>query len=105
MELLAESHLKFRKAFELAQSAKADERDSKDLQHMQRPRNLYNCDCCGGPHARSDCRFKNVICHGEEKKGHLVYSTWGQAQEGGAHHGDFTSKNVELERKLMRVLL
>ena len=41
----------------------------------------------------------------EEKKGYLVYSTWGQAQKGRAHHGDFTSKNVELEWKLIRVLL
>ena len=81
--LLAESDLKLKKAFELAQAAEVAEKDSKDLQKptagavhtvSKRPSIpvLDNCSRCGGKHAAATCRFKDAECHFCHKKGHLA---------------------------------
>ena len=86
--LLAESELTFKKAFELAQAMETADRDAQDL---GKPReevhaiggtaggrkdvapqtaNTAPCYHCGSRH-RGECRFKNAVCHGCGKRGHI----------------------------------
>ena len=81
--LLAESDLKLKKAFELAQAAEVAEKNAKDLQKPivgavhalpKQPSTPVsdNCPRCGGKHAAATCRFKDAECHFCHKKGHLA---------------------------------
>ena len=86
--LLAESELTFKKAFELAQAMETADRDARDL---GKPReevhaiggtaggrkdvapqtaNITPRYHCGSRH-RGECRFKNAVCHGCGKRGHI----------------------------------
>ena len=81
--LLAESDLKLKKAFELAQAAEVAEKNAKDLRKPivgavhalpKQPGTPVsdNCSRCGGKHAAATCRFKDAECHFCHKKGHLA---------------------------------
>ena len=86
--LLAESDLKFKKAFELSQAEEVAERSAKDLQKsnvgsvqtlQRQPSNpvlsepiVRNCYRCGGTHAPDTCRFRETECYLCPKKGHLA---------------------------------
>ena len=92
--LLAEKELTFERAFEVAQSVEAAEKNSKIIRngsngkqetlhysetgftHKDRKsdkefKKLPTCYSCGGPHLAPSCRFKENICRFCKKKGHV----------------------------------
>ena len=92
--LLAEKELKFERAFEIAQSIEAAEKNSKIIKNGSNgnQETLHNsetgfthkdrysdkeceknptCYRCGGPHLAPSCRFKETICRFCKKKGHV----------------------------------
>ena len=94
--LLAEKTLTYEKALEFALAIESAEQDTKQLQSTQatatpqvhhsaparkgrgqnkrppRQGTQITCYRCGGGHAPAQCRFKDTICHGCKKRGHLV---------------------------------
>lgn len=92
--LLAEKTLTYEKALELALVIESAERDTKQLQATQatpqvhhsaparrgrgqnrrppRQGTQFTCYRCGGGHAPEQCRFKNTVCHGCKRRGHLI---------------------------------
>lgn len=97
--LLAEPNLDFKKAFQLAQSLEAADRNVKDLQHVPgRPDKLYRlhsqpdagarrpqtlrCYRCGADHKPTDCGFKDAECHYCHKKGHIAKVCRSKARDG-----------------------
>ena len=94
--LLAEPDLKFKKAFELAQTAETATKNAKDLHTARHAKDIHTseptihsvaaqgtrpmfggralgrgCYRCGGSHEASSCKFKDTECHYCHKKGHL----------------------------------
>ena len=92
--LLAEKELTFERAFEIAQSIEAAEKNSKIIKNgsngnqetlhysetgfTHKDRNSDKeyeknptCYRCGGPHLAPSCRFKETICRFCKKKGHV----------------------------------
>ena len=78
--LIAEKDLSFAKAFEIAQSMEAAERDAKALkeptaviQQVSNPSKQSQCFHCGGKHHEAkNCRFREAVCHSCGKRGHIV---------------------------------
>ena len=93
--LLAEKDLTYEKAYELALTMEAAERDTKDLKHdsgrtevhkgevhsiqsrrgrkdSSRKRGKPTCYRCGGEHLAPSCRFKETECHRCKKVGHIA---------------------------------
>ena len=86
-----EADLTFDKAFYMCQAFEAAERDTKDIQAGQRkntaqvfavkqtqvPRatslsaRTAPCYRCLGRHLAKECPFKNAMCHGCSKRGHI----------------------------------
>ena len=82
--LLSKNELTFAKAWEVAQSMEAAERNAQQLKGADTPIQLVSrqlpkvqarnipCSRCGGEnHTAQECRFKEAICHACSKKGHI----------------------------------
>ena len=82
--LLSKNELTFAKAWEVAQSMEAAERNAQQLKGADTPIQLVSrqlpkvqarnipCSRCGGEnHTAQECRFKEAICHACGKKGHI----------------------------------
>src|SRR5664279_391348 len=88
--LLSEADLTFRRAIDIAVAMETAARDASELQHQRRqevdvhkmaaaikpsaPVSTAQKPCyrCNGFHHPNSCRFKNAICHGCSKHGHIM---------------------------------
>ncbi|XP_061883310.1 uncharacterized protein K02A2.6-like isoform X1 [Entelurus aequoreus] len=80
--------LTFKKALEISQGMEMAANNAKDIQkghggaqtaavhHVRRETGKHErkveCFRCGGGHYANDCKFKDVVCHACNKKGHLA---------------------------------
>ena len=84
-KLLAEKSLDIDKAYALALSIEAAERDSKDLRNPPTPQlvqyqassnppklDAVTCYRCGGPHLATVCKHLTTVCNNCKKRGHLA---------------------------------
>ena len=82
---MAEKSLDFDKAYALALSIEAAEKDSKDLRSQPQPQLLQyqtqrtppkptsvTCYRCGGPHLATVCKHITTVCNHCKKRGHLA---------------------------------
>jgi hypothetical protein len=88
--LLSEADLTFRRAIDIAVAMETAARDASELQHQRRQEvdvhkmadanKLSNpvstvkkaCYRCNGFHHPNSCRFKDAVCHGCSKPGHIM---------------------------------
>ena len=111
-KLLAEKSLVIDKAYALALSIEAAERDSKDLwnppttqlvqyQASGNPLKLDAVTCyrCGGPHLATVCKHLTTVCNNCKKKGHLarVYKWRAKQRKPAVQKQSETSKFVATE--------
>ena len=111
--LLAEQNFTFKKAFQICQSAKVEEKNARELQmsqmykvpsllgYHQSPNSKESptplpCYWCGSKqHSAKDCCFKTAECHHCRKKGHIAKVCCSKNQHGQLQQGPGSSATAK----------
>ena len=111
--LLAEQNFTFKKAFQICQSAKVEEKNARELQmsqmykvpsllgYHQSPNSKESptplpCYWCGSKqHSAKDCCFKTAECHHCRKKGHIAKVCRSKNQRGQHQQGPGSSATAK----------